>query len=199
MDSIQLKEFIEEYSDESHSKIAFAWNGLHADQFQDDNIDFRQDVIHYILANPVGVPTLLIRDLFSAEADFAKEAWCVDNSFQKLGELLLTYGGIEYINDFLSGYIACFDTYCACHMMELDLITLHAMQTGIDQRIHKTHDNQQMELYEVGKELFDKLRKGNAADGLVRLKPGTPVTGIRVVSKFELALRRIFRFFTDRK
>ena len=89
------------------------------------------------------------------------------------------------------GFTASFDTFGACHQMELDPIVRSALIRHVEKQLNETSDERTKTKLESGKELFDKLRTGNAGEGWAVLKPGAPVTNIRVVGRAGLAWRRI--------
>lgn len=195
MDVMDIKGYIHGYTDESREKIAFVWNGEHADQFEDANASFRALVITYILENPGDAPTTLIRDLFLIEAEWSREAWCVSNAFAQLGEMLLNRSVDDYLDSFLHGYLASFDTYSACHTIQLDPIILEALITEINNRLLTTSDEVDRKMLESGKELFEQIKKGTAAQGFVALAPGTPVKNIRIMKTPRSFWERIIDFF----
>ncbi|OPZ87198.1 MAG: hypothetical protein BWY76_00576 [bacterium ADurb.Bin429] len=198
MDIHTAKEFISNYADESRERIAFAWNGEHADEFEDANASFRAQIITYVLENPGVAPVILIRDLFLIEAEWSHEAWCVSNAFAQLGEMLLTRSVDEYLDDFLQGYRATFDTFSACHAIQLDPIILEALIKAINTRLATECDEENRKLLSAGKELFAKIRAGTAAEGLVVLTADTRVTNIRIVKSPGSIWERIKGFFRRR-
>lgn len=185
------EQFVRGYETGQRSRIEFAWNGKHASEFHDANQDFRSKVVACICENSGQGSPELLRDLFIEESKWSVEAWCAPFTFAKLGALLLTRGGVDYLPDFLEGFTASFDTFGACHQMELDPIVRSALIRHVQQQLNETSDERTKTKLESGKELFDKLQAGNAGEGWAVLKPGTPVTNVRVVGRAGLTWRRI--------
>jgi hypothetical protein len=100
-----IDEFCSRYtSARDRARISFAWNGKHADQFEDANFRFRQRVLKVVLADLHRAPIELVRELYDAETAWAKEAWGVNlQAVRALAEELLTRGGTEFVEDFLAG------------------------------------------------------------------------------------------------
>jgi hypothetical protein len=115
-----IASFITGYGPELRGMICFAWNQKHAAEFHDENDVFRQQVIAAVLAEPYKAGLDLVGDLFEAEAHWSKEAWCIRNSFSKLGSILLRRGGAAQLDRFLEWFAVSFDAYSECHAMSLD-------------------------------------------------------------------------------
>lgn len=98
-------------------RVAFTWNGRHADHFRDANSEFRQRVLRRTLKNLASAPIELVRDLYDAETAWAKEAWCVNaEAVRALAEELLTRGGPDYVEDFLAGKFGRgMDAHCSAY------------------------------------------------------------------------------------
>jgi hypothetical protein len=110
--------YIANYSSAKHQgKMMFAWNGKHADAFQDANYEFRRQVLEIVLLDLKAAPIELIRDLYDAETAMALEAWGVyAEAVSALSEELLTRGGPAYVEDFLRGKIGRgMDAYCSAY------------------------------------------------------------------------------------
>ena len=95
-----VRDFIVNYSPGDEARVGFAWNGKHGTEFRDGNLEFRQAVLGEVLDRPEGVPAGLLRDLFRAETECAREAWGVSGRIGELALLLLTVGGPDYIVDY---------------------------------------------------------------------------------------------------
>ena len=118
MDSVE--KYLANYSGDSVASIAFAWNGKHAAEFVDSNLEFRRAVIQYVLTQLPETPLIIIKDLFRAEAAFAKEAWGVNRDLHMLGQELLTRGRTLYFQDFLLGATSSFDTLLECGNISIE-------------------------------------------------------------------------------
>lgn len=114
-----VKEFVRTYTPQAEAKIAFAWNGKHASELVDSNMQFRQEVCaHFENENDV-FSLALVSALFKAETLFAKEAWGVNRVVSKLAQELLERGGVEYLDVYLAGARCGMDAF-----METGNITL---------------------------------------------------------------------------
>ncbi|MEM8861920.1 MAG: hypothetical protein AAGD96_26660, partial [Chloroflexota bacterium] len=71
---MKIDEFVKNYSNDDELKILFAWNGKHADDFFDENLEFRRKVLKYFEKYPKEFSIELVGDLYDAETAFAKEA-----------------------------------------------------------------------------------------------------------------------------
>lgn len=65
-DIFTVDNFITLYEGDNR-RIRFAWNGKHADDFEDANETFRAAVLARLLAHPELAPLPLVRDVFVAE------------------------------------------------------------------------------------------------------------------------------------
>jgi hypothetical protein len=89
----ELTAFVDGYDGTQQARITFAWNGKHAKEFQDANLELRRLVIENALPRLDVVPLALVRDLFTAETQFAQEAWGVNTCVSALAQALLIRGG----------------------------------------------------------------------------------------------------------
>ena len=115
-----LSQFIASYTDSDEHRIAFAWNGKHGGAFEDANYEFRQAVLDATLTYTDVAPLALVRDLFRAETEWSREAWCVDNRVADLAGIMLTRGKQELLMDFLRGKCQSFDASMACGGMSIE-------------------------------------------------------------------------------
>src|SRR5260221_14226648 len=91
----EITSFVDGYDTSQQARIAFAWNGKHAKEFNDANQDFRRQVITHTLSRLDVVPLELVRDLFTAETQHAQEAWGVNLWVSALAQTLLIRGGAQ--------------------------------------------------------------------------------------------------------
>lgn len=177
----EITEFIEHYTPSGHERIAFAWNGKHAEEFIDANQSFRWTVVQECLANSERVPLPLLENLFLADADWAVQAWGTPGHFAPLGGALLVRGGSAALESFSKGFNASFDTFGACHEIQLPESLLPSLITSVrEMREHVTDERQKARL-DSTLELFQKLQQPNAATGWVKIVPGTEVSDIQIV------------------
>jgi len=108
---LAVRDFVRTYSPEAESQVAFAWNGKHADEFIDTNMQFRREVCDFFQDDKRAFSLPLIAALFKAETLFAKEAWGVNRVVSGLAEELLERGGIEYLDLYLAGARCGMDAY----------------------------------------------------------------------------------------
>ncbi|RDH41218.1 hypothetical protein B9G39_29330 [Zooshikella ganghwensis] len=79
-------------------------NGKHADGFEDENLEFRQEVLEYFKKNYSMFPVPLIAALYEAETEFAKEAWGVSPAVSLLAQEMLERGRSTYVPIYLKGW-----------------------------------------------------------------------------------------------
>ncbi|HVK38066.1 MAG TPA: hypothetical protein VNA88_06015 [Candidatus Kapabacteria bacterium] len=176
-----VAEFITAYTEADLVRIAFAWNGKHAGEFEDANQEFRGKVVQACLAAPEVAPLLLLEHLFLADAEWSREVWGSSRHFANLAEALLKRGQETAIPSFAKGFLTSFDTFGACHQLHLPAELLDRLLRHTQHLAAEGADAAQRSQLEACGELFAKLRAGNAAAGWVPIEPGTPVTNVRVV------------------
>ena len=152
-----IAHFVRCYTKVEQMKMAFAWNGKYAEQFIDDNSDFRRQVMTYCLANSEVVPTVLWRDIFLAEAEYSREAWGVIAEFSLLAQHLFISGGTAVLDDFVDGYYASFDTYVSCQSLELPLFIILKCLPIVKQKWHNSPSGLKKDHYEGTLSLFTDL------------------------------------------
>jgi uncharacterized protein YwqG len=98
--------FINNYSPEVKSKLAFKWNGRTGDEFRDENRPFRSAIFAFVLNSGIPAPAELLRDLLVEETKYRKSAaanGCEDReamaNIARIGSLLLVRTKTEYIDD----------------------------------------------------------------------------------------------------
>jgi len=104
-------EFVASYTPSSEAKIAFAWNGRHAADFDDANMAFRTAVGDYFEENTQACSLPLIAALYRAETQWAKEAWCVRSVVAELAQELLQRGGVAYLDVYFAGACCGMDAF----------------------------------------------------------------------------------------
>jgi hypothetical protein len=179
MDAVE--EYIANYVESDAERIAFAWNGKHATEFVDTNQDFRWQVIRHCVAHPESASVPLLEALIRADAAWSREAWCSPNHFDSLARVLLVCGREAALDTFTECFLASFDTFGACHQMELPPELLSELTSALRQRIAAAANDNHCKRLESVLELFEKLAQGTAAKGWATLAPGTSVTNVRVV------------------
>lgn len=100
---LAVEDFVRTYSPDAEPQIAFSWNGKHADEFVDVNLQFRRAVCTYFEDDKDAFSLALIAALFKAETLFAKEAWGVNRVVSRLAQELLERGGVEYLDLYMAG------------------------------------------------------------------------------------------------
>lgn len=178
-----VAEFVSQYTSTSRGKIAFAWNGKHASEFQDSNQEFRWQVVSYCIAQPEQVSPLLLEHLFLADAEWAAEAWGSPVHFAQLGSLLLERGQEAVLDTFSKGLVRSFDTFGACHQIKLSKTLLARLIASAKESFSQaTEHNHRKRLGSV-LELFAKLENETATEGWAIIAPGTPASNIEVAQK----------------
>jgi hypothetical protein len=155
-DDLVLKKFADQYTRSRYEEIRFAWNGKHANEFQDANIIFRSDLCRYLIPILDQVNLLLIRDLFEAESSCAKEAWGINSYYHSLGKQLITRGRSVYLFDFLEGVRQSFDTYLAGRkcLSEITGDERKEIESYIDSRLQTETQKFILNYLEFGKSYF---------------------------------------------
>jgi len=142
-------------SAEERARITFAWNGKHAEEFQDANDAFRQQVLEVVLADVRAAPIELVRDLYDAETAHAKEAWGVNTeAVRSLAEELLTRGGPEFVEDYLRGKLGRgMDAFCASYF-DCPRELAERLLTEVDRRLGTGTSDHRKQLLEAGRDIF---------------------------------------------
>lgn len=157
-----LAEFVQFYTPAlDRARVAFAWNGRHADHFADANEPFRRRLLKHVLRTLGTVPIELVRDLFDAETAWAQQAWCVNaEGVRALAEELLTRGGPEFVEDFLAGKIGRgMDAFCAAYF-ECPREPAERLLAEVERRLAEGAEGPRRALLEAGRDIF----KGWVAD-----------------------------------
>ena len=116
---MEIEEFVKNYSEDDELEIMFAWNGKHADDFKDENMEFRLAVLEYFKENRGVFPVTLIAALYDAETEFAREAWGVNPVVSLLAEDLLERGREAYAPIYLKGWYRGMDAHIQSRQIEL--------------------------------------------------------------------------------
>ncbi len=156
MTMIDVRQFVSNYTPADEPNIRFAWNGKHGDLFADDNYAFRKKVLDEVLKNLDSVDLALIRDLVRAETEFSKEAWAIDLRVSRLAQVLLTRGGVAYVEDYLIGRKQSFDAYLACATVTISCEQAKLLLDAIAERLEQERDESKKEVLQFGKEIFER-------------------------------------------
>lgn len=106
-----FEDFIRQYNGLQKSMIEYKWNGQTGDdEWDDENREFRQEIVERVLAQQIIAPDVLIKDLFEIEAIFSREAFGAAATLEELGDLLLNQTGARFIADYFIGKGQSFDT-----------------------------------------------------------------------------------------
>ncbi|MEO0481502.1 MAG: hypothetical protein AAF196_18685 [Planctomycetota bacterium] len=117
---MDLDRFIESFSDGDVDCLRFAWNGEHGENLRDPNLELRRQVVDRVLTEPNSASSELLRVLFEAETECAKEAWGVRRDLHLLAGALLKAGGRSTVKTFLIGRSMSMDTYIECSQIRID-------------------------------------------------------------------------------
>ncbi len=159
-----LSQFIASYTNSDEHRIAFAWNGEHADTFQDANYEFRKAVLDATLASADVAPLALVRDLFRAETEWSREAWCVDNRVAVLAGIMLTRGKQSLLMDFLRGKCQSFDASMACGGMSIQPQLAAELLREVNVRMNASTDDKERHLLQVGRDVFAERTSGGQTE-----------------------------------
>jgi hypothetical protein len=137
------------------ARIAFNWNGEHAEQFRDANYDYRRLVLKVVLTNLASAPIDLVRDLYDAETAWAKEAWCVNSeAVSALARELLTRGGPDYAEDFLTGKVGRgMDASCAAYF-DCPRELAERLLARVEHNLALGAEGHRNQLLEAGRDIF---------------------------------------------
>lgn len=149
----EVQSFVIDYTSKNEPSICFAWNGKHADQFVDSNGELRQAVLELVLADPKAAPLELVRDLFKAETEYSKEAWCISYGIGVLAERLLREDPERYLEDYLQGKFQSFDAHCGS-AFSVDHDLARRLLNLAEQRLATELAAERREVLEDGKKLF---------------------------------------------
>jgi len=178
---LSVEDYVANYTESGSERVAFAWNGKHATEFFDANQVFRWEVVRYCIGRPDEAPLRLLEALFRADAAWSREAWCSPHHFHSLAGVLLIRGREAVLDTFAEGLNSSFDTYVACHQLELQPDILAKLTAALHQRIAEAPTADHRRRLENTLKLFEQLVRGTASQGWFTLPPGTPVTNIRIV------------------
>lgn len=121
-----IRKFINTYSGTEKERLSVNSNGKEGDDWQDVNAPFREQVCIQIIEKGITASSLLLKDLFRAEAEYSREVWGASPYLSALGKQLLQQTQAQYIEDYLIGKHESFDTDCAVSLgdVEAELLTL---------------------------------------------------------------------------
>jgi len=152
----ELKSFIVGYTPDDEALIRFDWNGAHGDGLRDSNYEFRKEVLTEALAYLGGVPIELVRDLYRAETEFSKEAWCVDMRVSQLAKHLLYEGGDHFVADYLEGKYQSFDSSRAAAAFRVDREMAEHLLSVAQERLRSESSGTRRLLWQAGVETFQR-------------------------------------------
>ncbi len=175
------EEYVTTYPLGGANAISFNWNGRHSADFVDGNQTFRKAVVDYCLANPDSAPPSLLQQLLTADAAWSREAWCAPNHFPTLASLVLCRCDSEVLPVFAKSMNASFDTFGACHQMELDDATIQRHLLELKRLVACEDNPETVTQLTAAQELLHNLAGGTACQGWVRVEPGTPATNVKVI------------------
>lgn len=162
-DESSIDEFLRNYSPSERGRIVI--DAAADAPFRDRNSIFRKDVMRHVISYPEAAPPSLLQDLFVTEASWAERAGIVSPSFTALAEILLSQTGTMYLTEFLTGSVASFNTFGACHQMNLGQATTSAILEEIRCRLRSEPSPSERVVLEAGEALFMKLQSGTAKEG----------------------------------
>jgi hypothetical protein len=153
-DFSDVEPFAKTYTVAGFSRLRFAWNGKHSDGFEDSNYEFRNQVREYALAHPQAVPAVLLRDIFTADMEWAKEAWCVSDDAHELANQMMKAGGPAFIREYLVGHFKSFDTALGTSLGDAEPGLLRACLAEMERRLQTNPSSADRALFENGRERF---------------------------------------------
>lgn len=157
MDKNSLELFIKNYSSKDFDKIKFDWNGKHADQFKDNNLAFRIELVDFIAAKISETNIELVKDLYIELSKFAKEAWGAPKHFNILGQELIIRDYKKYLMDYLEGASQSMDTYLDSGRIKISKKLAQEITEYIVEILKGKLDDNTKKLLEFGFERFSGL------------------------------------------
>ena len=107
----EIAEFVTNYQPQDEVFVSFSWNGEHAGGLKDFNGLFRRAVCEHFRSHKADTPLALIAALYTAETQFAREAWGVHPIVSELAQELLDRGGAAYADVYFAGMCQGMDAY----------------------------------------------------------------------------------------
>lgn len=160
--------FVRNYRSEDETAIRFAWNRQNGEKFEDANFLNRDEVLLIVMKTPELAPLELIRALFRAETEWAKESWSVRHkAVLFLAQEMLIRGKEAAALDYLEGKMTSMDASltCACVKLPLELwdrLFLHCQSLA-----KQTNSQSDQRLIDEGLRFFggmaEEMRKSEKA------------------------------------
>lgn len=152
---IDVRSFVSAYTPADEPRIRFAWNGKHAEDFDDANFEFREAVKEVVLSDVGATPIELVRDLFKAETECSLEAWGIGEGVDILAERLLRADPERFLEDYLTGKFQSFDAYCGS-AFPADKALASKLLAIVRSRLTADLPEPRRQLLEKGEELFQQ-------------------------------------------
>ncbi|WP_445364614.1 hypothetical protein ACJJIQ_11015 [Microbulbifer sp. ANSA003] len=142
-----IEDFIKNYSPSDLEKISFAWNGKHAEELEDANYDFRNDVAKKLIDKEMLGSSELVRDILLAEAYLSKEIWGATGALTDLGTLLLSQSKAKYVDSFFEAKGQSFDTECGLTCYDVPVDIIREIIEELNLRLASESDKRNVEYY----------------------------------------------------
>jgi len=152
--------FVSAYSAADEHRIRFAWNGKHAEEFRDSNMDFRKAVRRVVLSDIDAAPIELVRDLFKAETECSREAWGINRGVDVMAERLLRSDPERFVEDYLTGKFQSFDAHLGSAFPTDSEIAARLLEI-VQRRLSENPSDDRRELLVKGRELFEGWLNSN--------------------------------------
>jgi hypothetical protein len=178
---MDISTFVDNYSEADRPRIEFAWNQKHTPDFVDSNQEFRTAVVAHCVAHPSSATLPLLEHVFLAEAAWAREAWGSPILFPALARTLLERGGPGVLDTFSIGFLTSFDTFGACHELELPSPLMARLMIAARFKAESSTESDARSRFGAVVELLEKISKGTAMQGWHTIEPGTAVSNVRIV------------------
>lgn len=155
MNEIEFQKFADNYSKDDFERIRFDWNGKHADEFHDNNYEFRMGLCEFLADKLDRTKIDLICDLFRELAKCSKEIWGVYYRFHLFGQQILKRGTPEKLIDYLFGAVQSFDTVLASGQLDLTADQKKKIADYIKTRLQTEKDGKNIDLLKFGLDRFE--------------------------------------------
>ncbi len=153
-----VRRYVAQYTDDA-SKIRFAWNGEHGDQFDDANMVFRDAVVDCVIDDPARAPLELLVELYRALTEYSGEAWCIDERVEDIGKLMLIKGRSGVVRDYIIGMRMSFDALCATSFVGCPRDVAEECINHVRAKLQSETNDDEIDIWQTGEERFEVLLK----------------------------------------
>lgn len=147
-------EFVNNFKADDAVLIMFDWNGRHAEEFIDRNLDFRRQILNYFIGHKSEFCLYLICVLYEAETEFSREAWAIHPVVRDLAQELLEGGRTKYVKEYLLGMGCGMDAYICVRIIKLSAASRKELLQYCDTYSPETDGFPSYEVVEIFKDFL---------------------------------------------